>query len=143
MWVSNRAAALSAYGPISGWVVSSITDMRYLFNGLGTFDEDVSSWNTSSVTDMQHMFYVRTPARVQCPVSSRFFRARCEHRHRRHAPSRLPTPRALHACLGVTRQYATAFNQPLSLDTSSVTNMGNMFWVRSARAAARALPPQP
>ena len=28
-------------------------------------------------------------------------------------------------------QYASAFNQPLSLDTSNVTNMNNMFEVRS------------
>jgi surface protein len=34
-----------------------------------------------------------------------------------------------------TRQYASAFNQPLSLDTSKVTNMGHLFQVRSARAA--------
>ena len=60
MWVNDRATALSTYGPISGWVVSSITDMRYLFNGLATFDEDVSSWNTSSVTDMSRMFWVRS-----------------------------------------------------------------------------------
>jgi len=33
-----------------------------------------------------------------------------------------------------TRQVASAFNQPLSLDTSEVTNMRNMFIVRSARA---------
>jgi len=35
-----------------------------------------------------------------------------------------------------TRQYASAFNQPLSLDTSSVTDMSYMFTVRSARALA-------
>ena len=34
---------------------------------------------------------------------------------------------------------ATAFNQPLSFDTSKVTKMGYMFSVRSARALA----PQP
>jgi hypothetical protein len=33
-----------------------------------------------------------------------------------------------------TRQYATAFNQPLSFDTSKVTAMDGMFNVRSARA---------
>ena len=59
MWVNDRAAALSAYGPISGWVVSSITNMSYLFNGFATFDEDLSNWNTSSVTDMSYMFSVR------------------------------------------------------------------------------------
>jgi hypothetical protein len=33
-----------------------------------------------------------------------------------------------------TRQHAHAFNQPLSFDTSMVTNMERMFQVRSARA---------
>ena len=33
-----------------------------------------------------------------------------------------------------TRQFASSFNQSLSLDTSSVTDMRWMFWVRSARA---------
>ena len=28
--------------------------------------------------------------------------------------------------------YASAFNQPLTFDTSSVTNMGHMFYVRSS-----------
>ena len=37
------------------------------------------------------------------------------------------------------RQYAVAFNQPLSLDTSKVTSMSTMLLVRSARA----LPPIP
>ena len=35
-----------------------------------------------------------------------------------------------------TRQHAHAFNQPLSFDTSKVTDMGRMFQVRSARALA-------
>jgi len=34
-------------------------------------------------------------------------------------------------CLGATRQGASAFNQPLSLDTSSVTDMGSMFYSAS------------
>ena len=33
-----------------------------------------------------------------------------------------------------TRQDARAFNQPLSFDTSKVTYMSYMFYVRSARA---------
>ena len=33
-----------------------------------------------------------------------------------------------------TWQGAEAFNQPLSFDTSQVTNMINLFWVRSTRA---------
>ena len=38
-----------------------------------------------------------------------------------------------------TRQYADAFNQPLSLDTSSVTDMSYMFYVRSTPALSAAL----
>ena len=42
---------------------------------------------------------------------------------------------ASHALLS-TRQRTSAFNQLLSFDTSKVTNMGYMFYVRSARALA-------
>jgi hypothetical protein len=42
---------------------------------------------------------------------------------------------ASHALLS-TRQTASAFNQPLSFDTSKVTDMYAMFHVRSARALA-------
>ena len=34
----------------------------------------------------------------------------------------------------MTRQGAWSFNQPLRFDTSSVTDMSGMFWVRSAPA---------
>ena len=57
----------------------------------------------------------------------------CRHHPR---PSRLPartSPPASHA-LPPTRQEAKAFNKPLSFDTSSVTTMYAMFYVRSARA---------
>ena len=47
-------------------------------------------------------------------------------------------PRRMPALL--TRQGALAFNQPLDFDTSKVTSMNRMFFVRSARALA---PPQP
>ena len=43
-------------------------------------------------------------------------------------------------CLLWTRQYAAAFNQPLSFDTSSVTGMKQMFDVRFR---LRLLPPLP
>eukprot|EP00964_Phaeocystis_antarctica_P009990 scaffold5448_cov59-Phaeocystis_antarctica.AAC.2 len=112
--------------------------MRYLFYELANFDEDVSSWDTSSVTTMYGMFYVRTLARVLCPVSSRELRARCVHRHRRHAPSHPPTHVSPSTWLHATRQGAYAFNQPLSFDTSSVTNMDSMFIVRSLPRACRA-----
>ena len=90
--------------------------------------------NTSSVTDISYMFGVR-PARALPPISTvGSSPARCL-RHRHPTPSRfsarmLPT---LHALLS-TRQGTTAFNQPLSFDTSKATDMSYMFYVRSARA---------
>ena len=57
---SNMASATMKYGPISNWVVSSITNMSGLFQGLEGFNEDISSWNTSAVTDMSSMFEVRS-----------------------------------------------------------------------------------
>ena len=58
-----------------------------------------------------------------------------------HALSRLqPTPRSTSYALLPTRQRASAFNQPLSFDTSSVTDMSNMFQVRSARESLGPLP---
>ena len=104
------------------------------------------SFDTSKVTNMGNMFYVRSARALGPSLESGPPRAR-QLRRRHPAPSRLPgripLP-ALHARLS-TRQFASVFNQPLSFDTSKVTNMGNMFYVCSARALgpmalSRALP---
>ena len=95
------------------------------------------SFDTSKVTNMYSMFRVR-PSRALAPDSleSAFPRA-CRLRRRRltPCPASRPAPRPVsHVPLPSTRQYAYAFNQPLSFDTSKVTNMEAMFHVRSARA---------
>eukprot|EP00964_Phaeocystis_antarctica_P074640 scaffold45948_cov58-Phaeocystis_antarctica.AAC.2 len=54
--------------------------------------------------------------------------------------SSMPCVSSLIECPLWTRQYANAFNQPLSFDTSSVTTMGSMFEVRFR---LRLLPPLP
>ena len=41
---------------ISGWNVSKVKYMQYMFNGLKNFDCDLSKWNVSNVTDMSCMF---------------------------------------------------------------------------------------
>ena len=84
------------------------------------------------------MFFVRS-ARALAPKSLESDLARaCRSRCHRSTPSRLPartSPRI--ACFSLsTRQSARKFNQPLSFDTSKVTNMYRMFWVRSARDLA-------
>ena len=45
---------------ISGWDVSSVTDMSSMFIEATSFDQDISSWNVSSVTNMSSMFYAAT-----------------------------------------------------------------------------------
>ena len=78
---------------------------------------------------------MRCAPRVPCPRPPQSGHSCCL----RHRP---PCPILPPACLHVTpppmyppstRQYASVFNQPLSFDTSSVTDMGYMFNVRSAR----------
>ena len=61
-------------------------------------------------------------------------RRACRLRRRRPTPSRLPAHTSPHiACLPSARQHASAFNQPLNFDTSSVTIMSYMFLVRTPR----------
>ena len=104
-----------------------------------TFNQSLSV-NTSSVTDMSYMFQVRSACAL-LPVSSLRLLARYQTPH--VAPlspvfgARLALHPGLFTCSKLTRQIASAFNQPLSLDTSSVTTMSYMFEARSARA----LPP--
>ena len=103
------------------------------------FNADISNWDTSSVTDMRQMFSVRSPP---CPApnlqSRPALHAACTAVARRlPPPNPYTSPRA--ACPPFnSRQGASVFNQPLSFDTSSVTDMSGMFYVRSS---PRALPP--
>jgi len=96
------------------------------------------SLDTSSVTTMRYMFFVRS-ARALRPQALRQaipVHASCVPPPHHTGPPAFrlaPLPPASHA-LPSTRQAASAFNQPLSFDTSSVTDMNYMFQVRSARA---------
>ena len=100
-----------------------------------TFNQALSL-DTSSVTTMQGMFYVRS-TRVLYPT---FQWKLCMHAACATATPRSPvilfTPCLASYALLPTRQSASSFNQPLSLDTSSVTTMYDMFWVRSAACPA-------
>ena len=92
---------------------------------------------------MHAMFYVRSAHALgprgihsRSPPYARRLR-----RRRPTPPARLPARTSSFAshALFSTRQYASAFNHPLSFDTSSVTNMRHMFHVRSVRALAHSL----
>ena len=65
-WLSDSAAAEAAYGHISTWDTSGVTDMLFLFCGhysgsqcnpaAASFNEDIGAWDTSGVTRMYGMF---------------------------------------------------------------------------------------
>ena len=92
------------------------------------------SLDTSSVSNMGWMFAVRfARALPSAATVGTSLHAACT----AAAPPRPPDPARMRPLLltsPVTPQGASAFNRPLSLDTSSVTDIGGMFYVRSARA---------
>ena len=47
------------YSSITGWIVSGVKNMSYLFYA-STMNVDISSWNVSSVTNMNYMFAQNT-----------------------------------------------------------------------------------
>jgi len=133
-YTANAASATATYGPISSWDVSAVTDMNGLFANRNNFNADISSWDTSRVTDMATMFSVRSASALTSATQSG---PSCCLRHRPTHPTlpngcpHVATPLMVPLS---TRQGAFAFNQPLSFDTSSVTDMRSMFAVRSARS---------
>ena len=54
-WFADATAAEAAYGHISTWDTSGVTDMRDLFRDKESFNEDIGAWDTSGVTTMERM----------------------------------------------------------------------------------------
>ena len=135
---NDSAAAVATYGPIADWDVSAITDMWGLFYKIDNFNANISNWDTSRVTDMNSMFRVHV-ARALCSDSSRPFPSTL-HARPLHAPSTSPPPIPAWRPARIvcppsdSWQQARSFNQPLSFNTSSVTDMQKMFKVHSACA---------
>ena len=48
---------LGSSGNLSGWDVSSVTNMYGMFNGADAFNQSIGNWDVSSVTNMEYMFY--------------------------------------------------------------------------------------
>ena len=142
---ADQAAAEATHGKIGSWDVSAVTDMKDLIwthaaSCKDIFNADISGWVTSSVTNMQGMFYVRS-ARALPASSSVGSSPPCEATAAPRPPAAWPACYSSSYASLSTRQDTTAFNQPLSFDTSSVTNMYAMFKVRSARALPQQSPP--
>ena len=55
LWTSNQSDAEDAYGHISNWDVSSVTNMQAMFSRT-SFNQDIGNWDVSNVTNMSEMF---------------------------------------------------------------------------------------
>ena len=55
LWTSNQSDAEDAYGHISNWDVSSVTNMQAMFSRT-SFNQDIGNWDVSNVTNMVNMF---------------------------------------------------------------------------------------
>ena len=55
-WFINETYATAAYGHISDWNTSAVTNMSKAFQDRTSFNEDIGDWDTSNVTDMSNMF---------------------------------------------------------------------------------------
>ena len=52
--------------PMNTWCTSLVTDFSNLFDGMGTFNEDISRWDTSNVTTMTKTFWVSVCGSQRC-----------------------------------------------------------------------------
>jgi surface protein len=125
LWVSDNAAALDAYGDISLWDTSSVTNMEGLFYGLDTFNDDISQWDTSQVTSMSFMFgsdFEYDEWGFPICLSSSSFNGDVS----QWDTSSVADMYGMFLC-------ATSFNGDVSTwDTGSVTSMRGMFYIASS-----------
>lgn len=96
---------------------AAVDEWTYSMSAAGIKHGHITDWVTSSVVNMDKMFQVSCAGST--PPSAAVDRTK---------PMALP-------CFALPRQGASAFNQPLAWDVSSVKSMEHMFDVRYAAAA--------
>ena len=52
-------------GDISGWDVSNVTNMSYMFCSCKSFNQDISNWDVSNVKNINYVF-------VYCPLEEKY-----------------------------------------------------------------------
>ena len=111
---SMFSAAVAFNQDISGWDVSNVQDMGSMFRSAGAFDQDIGDWDVSSVQDMTLMFAGHIAFNQD--ISDWDVRSVREMDY-------------------MFARNPTFNNAGLALDwanTSSVNNMGAMFWQATA-----------
>jgi surface protein len=117
--------------PLNNWNVSSVTNMRGMFEGAIAFNQPIETWDVSAVTDMSFMFILaqnfnqplnnwNVSAVTQMP---RMFE-RASSFNRRLGSWNVSNVTNMSGMF----DRATSYNQPMdNWNVSNVTNMSNMF----------------
>ena len=122
---------LGRNGNMNLWDVSSVTDMRYMFNFASDFSQPIGTWNVSSVTDMRNMF--NYAARFNQPIGDWNVSSVTNMSCIFYNAGSFNQPIGTWNVSSVTDMSymffsAGSFNQPIGTwDVSSVTDMSNMF----------------
>ena len=117
-------------GDISTWDVSSVSTMSNMFRSCSSFNQNLNSWDVSSVTDMSRMFWGAT---IFNGNISSWIPSSCLNFERTFADANnFNSDISSWNVSSATRMdymfnNATAFNSNLSWNVSNVTTMFNMF----------------
>lgn len=121
---------------ISSWDTSNVTKMQGVFRSAIAFDQSIGNWNTSKVTDISTMLYAAT--KFNQSISNWDTSAVTDMSYVLGETKAFNQPIANWNTSNVTKMTgvfynATAFNQPIeSWDTSKVTDMLKMFQLTGA-----------
>lgn len=123
--------AIDAYGQISDWDTSAVTNMNWLFRHEDAFNEDISKWDTSNVVTMQAMFRETRAFNVDISkwntnsvtnMKRMFLKAKAFNQDIRQWDTQKV------GTMGSMFRGAKVFNDDIgSWNTHSVTNMNRMF----------------
>jgi surface protein len=121
---------------MNGWDVSSVTNVRAVFLGASSFNQDIGAWDTSQVTNMGYMFSDASSFNQNIgawDVSS-VTNVRAMFRGANSFNQDIGGW-DVSSVTDMNRVFrgASSFNQDIGgWDVSSVTNMGSMFWGASS-----------
>lgn len=137
-WYRQRGEAMIKYGHISLWDTSRVTNMRGLFHGMESFNDNIESWDVSHVVNMEVMFYCFNRSEFNQPLNSwevsqvrRMRNMFAGARNFNQPLNHWDVSQVQYMCEMFADAYA--FNQPLNnWNTSNVEDMTSMF--RNARS---------